>query len=164
MHCILFESDHCQLAVRAGDQIVWAKIDDGDAAWALAQHWHLASHGYPQTNIKVDGKWVRRLLHRLVLPGHPMLDHINGDRLDARLSNLRPATRAQNQWNRGKQPGARWSQHKGVTFNPKKGLWRATIIANRRKHYLGYFRTEAGAARAYREAARELHGEFARLS
>lgn len=86
------------------------------------------------------------------------IDHINCDPLDNRLVNLREATHQQNTFNqRGK--GA---VLKGVRKNPRGGSYIATIRAGTVR-YLGSFNTPEEAHAAYCAAAKELHGEFARL-
>ena len=87
------------------------------------------------------------------------VDHINGVPDDNRWSNLRDATRAENCLNR-----RGWSSLgiKGVTFHKHSGLWRSEISVNRKRNYLGYFKTPELAHEAYVAAAHKLHGEFAR--
>jgi len=85
------------------------------------------------------------------------IDHINCDREDNRLANLRPATRKQNAANKkayGKT-GAR-----GVVLI--KGRYQARIQANKKMVHLGCFDTLEEAAQAYRSAAIQTYGEFAR--
>ena len=88
------------------------------------------------------------------------VDHINGDRLDNRRANLRLCDRAQSTWNRGPRGGRKF---KGVTMLPS-GRWQSYITARGCQQYLGLFNTAEEAAAAYDDAARRLHGEFARLN
>lgn len=88
------------------------------------------------------------------------IDHINGDRTDNRLTNLRECMGSDNAKNRGKQAGS--SRFKGLTWY--RGKWFAQIAHEGRKHYLGLFSDEVAGARAYDEAALRLHGAFARLN
>jgi hypothetical protein len=119
---------------------------------------------YAQANIKVGGKWARVTLHRFVLSAGSgsLVDHRNGNGLDCTRGNLRTATRGQNQHNSGPRRGA--SRFKGVTWHRKAGKWLAQIMSDRVYRYLGLHATEQDAARAYDTAAKELHGEFARLN
>lgn len=90
------------------------------------------------------------------------VDHINRDRVDDRWTNLRPATRQQNQCNRGKQAN-NTSGFKGVHFHPQSGRWRARIGIGRKQKSLGTYDTPELAHEAYTAAAKQLHGEFAQV-
>lgn len=89
------------------------------------------------------------------------IDHIDHNRQNNRIENLREATRAQNGWNRIEQNG----NGKGVTFRPEKieRPWQAQIQTNNEKMHLGFYTTKEEAAEAYRQAAIQYHGEFACL-
>lgn len=105
----------------------------------------------------------RSLLHQHV-PGYSgFADHRNGNGLDNRRSNLRPATRRQNQMNMRKQRHTA-SQFKGVSWRPKDSGWGAYIRLNGRQTWLGLFAKEEDAALAYNFAAHEHFGEFAKLN
>lgn len=89
------------------------------------------------------------------------IDHINGDRADNRFANLREATRSQNNFNAGPQKN-NTSGRKGVCWNKRASKWQASIKKNNIQIYLGVFGSIDAAASAYEQAAKELHGEFAR--
>lgn len=82
------------------------------------------------------------------------IDHINHDGLDNRFSNLRIATKAENQRNQRLRGGT--SQFKGVDWDKKDGKWRARIKNNENSFHLGLFKNEIEAAQAYDKKAREL--------
>jgi hypothetical protein len=82
------------------------------------------------------------------------VDHINGDRADNRLGNLRVATKYQNAFNsRG------WGKRLKGAF-PKGNRWFSKIWCYGVNYHLGSYATEAEAHAAYCKAAKELHGEF----
>lgn len=86
------------------------------------------------------------------------IDHINCNRSDNRISNLRRATRAQNLQNRkAKNPAGKYSSHVGVTWHKRKLKWVSQIMVSGVLHWLGYFDDEQSAADAYINAKRELH-------
>lgn len=91
------------------------------------------------------------------------IDHINGDKSDNRASNLREATNAENQRNRGPQAN-NTSGFKGVTYYRKGGRWQAQIKVDGRVNHIGYFDTPEAAYAAYCAANRERHGEFGRVA
>ena len=96
-------------------------------------------------------------LHFYGEPAQGFLDHMNGDRGDNRIVNLRSATRDQNNQNRASTSG-----FKGVSWSKQKQRWRARIQAGGRRIELGRFATPEAAHAAYAKAAAKLHGEFAR--
>lgn len=108
------------------------------------------------------------LLHRVILGrilGRELTrteqtDHINSNPLDNRRENLRIATNAQNQHNKGRYLNNK-SGYKGVHWDRQKGKWRAEIQTMGKRTYLGYFPTPEEAYAAYCEAALKYHGEFA---
>lgn len=101
----------------------------------------------------------------LFQPSDPKIiyDHINRNAFDCRLSNFREATRTENSRNRKKSAGTT-SSFKGVFWNTEKGRWRAQIYVNGKLIFLGYFHLEIDAAKAYDQAARHWHKEFASLN
>lgn len=106
----------------------------------------------------VDRKMYR--VHHLVWMYHhghfvPELDHINRQRDDNRIENLRPCTHSQNLGN----ARARVHKYKGVTFCKATQKWRAQLNG-----HLGRFETMEEAALAYNAAAIEHFGEFANLN
>lgn len=101
-------------------------------------------------------------LHRFIT-GLPYVDHINGDGLDNRRSNLRPATRSQNMANRRMNENNK-SGFKGVYWNKASGKWHTQIGFEGRKLHLGFHVSVVDAARAYDDAAVRLFGEYARVN
>lgn len=87
------------------------------------------------------------------------LDHINGDRRDNRIENLRIANPSQNQANR--RPTSGRALPKGVRQR-SCGSYHVTVRKNYKKYYIGTFETLDAAQSAYVYASRKLFGEFAR--
>jgi hypothetical protein len=143
----------------------FALVDDEDYERVSALKWHLSPTGYGAARTpRPERKLVQ--LHRFILnpPDDMQVDHINGNGLDCRRENMRLATHQQNQQNR---PGEkrRLSKYKGVWLDDRyRKPWRAQIKADRTRYDLGRFASEDDAARAYNDAAKKLHGEFAWLN
>jgi hypothetical protein len=145
-----------------------AIVDEADYDLVMAhQRWKADRHGrtyYAVVNLWSGGECVGAVrMHRLILPGAEMVDHINGDGLDNRRCNLRVATNMQNQWNAGRRADNS-SGYKGVSLRRATGKWYAYIRVNGFQHSLGFHDTAEHAARARDAAALEMHGEFARLN
>lgn len=119
--------------------------------------------------VRNGGGHTTELLHRVILarklrrplrPGE-QVDHINGNPLDNRRSNLRLATHAQNMRN---SRALSASGYKGVTWHKQCRKWRAEIQHNGQKRHLGLYTSRIEAARAYDDAARQLFGPYAALN
>lgn len=96
-----------------------------------------------------------------VWPDHE-IDHKDGDFRNDAIANLRRATRIENQRNIGITKSNK-SGSKGVSFHSQRRKWTARISDGVGYRYLGLFLTKEDAATAYAQAAKEVHGEFARL-
>lgn len=105
-------------------------------------------------------------MHRQITRARPhqIVDHINHNGLDNRRANLRLTTGMLNSKNRRKRATSASSKYKGVSFGKAHRNWMAGITADKKKHHLGYFKSEREAAKAYDNAARKHHGEFASLN
>jgi hypothetical protein len=101
------------------------------------------------------------LLHRLIVnaPKGKDVDHINGNKLDNRRCNLRVCSRGINVQN---QKSWAKSGYKGV--NKNGNYWQANIYYDKKRQFLGNFKTIEQAAVAYNEAAYSLYGEHAQLN
>jgi len=119
-------------------------------------------HGYSQTYF--EGKNYR--LHRLVFLYHygylPFeIDHINGDKADNRIENLRAATSTQNQQN-AKLRKDNISGVKGVNWYKPSKKWQVQLRINTVKTHIGYFNNLELAELVAIEARDKYHKEFAR--
>lgn len=104
-------------------------------------------------------------MHREILdaPEDFLVDHIDGDGLHNRKSNLRLCTYAQNAFNRRPNRKSK-SKYKGLSFRKYNKQWEVQIIFNGKSNYLGRFDDEIEAALAYDRKAEQLFGEFAYLN
>ena len=91
----------------------------------------------------------------------PCVDHINNDKFNNDVKNLRWATHAENLMNKSKHKPTS-SIYKGVSY--ECNMYRAYIRINRIKTSLGSFKSETDAAKAYNNAAIKHFGEFAKLN
>lgn len=123
-------------------------------------NWHDNGNGY----VFRTEKGKRIYMHRELMSARKgqYVDHINLDRKDNRVSNLRICTNAQNARNQPKRPGT--SKFKGVYFDRRKKIWVAQITHNYQNRKLGNYLSEKEAALAYNFAAMYFFGSFARLN
>jgi hypothetical protein len=117
--------------------------------------------GYLRTiiqGVKIQVHRIIWVIHYGTIPEGYQIDHIDGDRANNRLTNLRLSTPSQNSQNRYRVSGT--SGYKGVTFNKNSQMWYAQIQMHGRRKHIGRFNTPEEAAVAYEEYAVKLHGEF----
>lgn len=137
-----------------------ALVDDRDLPTVVGLRWQAAARS------NGNGWYAKSshvLMHRLLMPGVGRVDHVNGDGLDNRRENLRPATQSQNLANQRPCRGGS-SRFKGVHWDRAKQRWMVTIRRDGRTRYVGRYDREVEAARAYNTAAVVLFGEYARLN
>ena len=122
------------------------------------------SHGYRKISVAGGQYYAHRLAWFYMTGKWPrsQIDHINMDRADNRFCNLREATNAENNNNRGLSR-RNTSGAKGVHFFRRVKKWKVAIRNNGQQIHLGYFSTKSEAEAAYARAAEDLHGEFRRL-
>lgn len=144
-------------------------VDDADYYNLASYRWVVNYYGYAVRSAHKDlGLNCTMLLHRQVMnpTKDQLIDHINGNRLDNRRSNLRIATHSENQRNRGKQNN-NTSGFKGVVFlksDQRRKKWAAQIKANGKQIRIGYYHTAEEASQAYTEASNKHYGEFSHVS
>lgn len=142
-----------------------ALVDDADYEW-LSQ-WKWAFNGrYAYRHPMINRKYHHKMMHRELIQPPPgmQVDHINGNTLDNRRSNLRICTPEQNSGNRRKSRGAITSVYKGVWFERSTQRWGTGVQRGKCRYPLGYYDTEIEAAYAYDAGAREVFGEFAKVN
>lgn len=154
-----------------------AIVDDEDYEELSQYKWHYTG-GYARRAKYLGGgaanpKLDRVRMHRQIMnaPKGVFVDHINGNTLDNRKSNLRLATESQNGANRGANNGKKSNPYKGVyrlTSPRAVKKWWALIVESstgvKKRRSLGVYATPEEAAQAYNEAALKYFGEFAYLN
>lgn len=130
-----------------------AVVDEEDYADLMQHKW--------QASDSAGGVYARRTtrgvppayMHRSIMGATEpsvVVDHINGDTLDNRRSNLQVVTQKQNTENRRRRSG------RGVSFYKPTGKWRAYLTDYYQQMHLGYFNTKEEAENAAAEGRRTL--------
>jgi hypothetical protein len=122
------------------------------------------SHGYKR--ILHDGKyWLEhRLIWRMFYGNFNYnLDHINGNKLDNRIENLRKCNQTQNTAN-SKIRSDNKSGYRGVVWHKATNKWQAQTMLKGKRIHIGLFNSKDEAALAYNYKAEELFGPFARFN
>ena len=114
--------------------------------------------GYLVINIKAKNYRTHRVVWMYVHGSFPDgdLDHINRDKKDNRIENLRIVTKSENRQNLDAQKNNK-SGMKGVWFHKQNKKWCASICINRKNKHLGSFATKEEAYAGYKTASKILH-------
>ena len=126
----------------------------------------VGSHGYVHVGLRLNGKRSTKMVHQLVAVafiGHTpcghrvVVDHINHDNSDNRLTNLQLISQRDNVV-RGKLTQGGSSNYVGVDWYKRFKKWRAQIRINGKKKFIGLFTDELEASQAYQDALKkEVH-------
>jgi hypothetical protein len=135
-------------------------VDEHGSVWSYRKNNLLkpllSSTGYNKVNLWKDEKMKAHLVHRLVsqafLENYSedlQVDHIDRNKQNNNISNLRMVTNQKNSFNRTKT--------KGYYFNKKAEKWHAQIMLNGKNKHLGYFDSESEAHESYLEGKKIFH-------
>ena len=147
-----------------------ALVDDEDFEYLNQWKWYVQKWNvgyYAVRNVRNNKKYIGyQSMHRLLSNNNNkslITDHVNGNTLDNRKSNLRICSFSDNNKNR-KISKNNSTGYKGVVYDKRNKKFIAKIGLNKKQIYLGYYIDPIDAARAYNAAALKYHGEFAHLN
>lgn len=157
---------------RALELFEYSSVDRG-LLWRVTRS--KAKAGHLAGSVDKDGYLIvgidgyRYKVHRVVylmfhgiLPDSP-IDHADCEKMNNLIGNLRPADHSQNRCN-VKLQRVNSTGFKGVHFNKNAKKFRSIIKARGATRFLGYFDTAEQAYEAYKAAAAEMHGQYARVA
>jgi Demerecviridae HNH endonuclease len=145
--------------------LIWICGGKGRRHEAGARAGTIEKSGYRRIRLSHRAYAAHRVAWALYYGEWPpgFLDHINRDRDDNRISNLRIATNSQNQANVGRCR-RNTSGYKGVSYDKGLGKWRAAIRRGGPPQTIGLFGSPEDAHAAYLKKAVAYFGEFARAA
>lgn len=153
--------------------LVYLLLSDGSVAVCdgcfydkvKGHNWSMGSgYAYITDNGSVPRRSIK--LHNFILehtPSDVIVDHINGNKLDNRLINLRIATHKENKRNSGGKRNST-SSYKGVSWDSSRNKWIASIQYGGKTHHIGRFDDEVECAKAYDKACMRIYGAYAKLN
>jgi hypothetical protein len=119
-------------------------------------------HGYNFVNLYNDRKHYNKKIHQLVANAFlfkeddkSVIDHIDRNKMNNRVSNLRYVSLSDNSKNQTKHADS-ISKYKGVSFDKSNNKWIAKICIDGKLKHIGCYKTEVEAATAYNELVREI--------
>lgn len=121
------------------------------------------SKGYIQIRFKGGNYLAHRLAYYMyhgVDPLEKFIDHIDGDKTNNKIKNLRIANNSQNGTNRVSLAINNTSGVTGVVWNKRKKKWMARVTINRFQKHLGIFANKEDAIKSRREAEIKYYGDF----
>ena len=168
--------DNCgkRLAYELAEELLSYSPTTGSLSWKISRSSRskkdgeagtVSSSGYKIIGVSINKKQYLLKAHRIAwfiyhkeMPPS-IIDHINGDKLNNEISNIRSCTQQQNQMNRPKLQN-NTSGYKGVSWASDRKKWRAHIRYNNKLIHIGQFDCPKEASKAYEDKASELFGEF----
>ncbi len=115
--------------------------------------------GYLRITVAGKSEYAHRLAWVYVHGFWPTehIDHINGNRSDNRIANLRAATSAENMQNMRQATKRSNSNVLGVSWHKRASKWQVHICVGKKRKYLGLFEDKSLAEQTYLAAKREMH-------
>lgn len=117
-------------------------------------------------HIGIDYKYYKehRLIYLIFNKNLPeIIDHIDGNKQNNKIENLRSCTKSENCLNAKHKKHSRCG-YKGVSYEKRYNSWVASITINGKRKYIGSYKDPMYAAFAYNQYAIVYHGKFAKLN
>lgn len=159
---ILYDENNNAIILTANNNKV---IVDKDLWYELMKYsWLTNPYGYCQALVNRKLIKMHQLVYQMYYDYIPkLIDHSNKNKSDNRIKNLIEKTCSENNHNKPKHINAT-SKYYGVSLHSGKVHWQVKIKKDGKEFYLGIYKNELDAAKAYNEKATELYGEHANLN
>jgi len=140
------------------DDEVWSYVRRGRYGWGWSKLTARLNKNTGYIDYHIGGKYIggHRVRYKLHNPEWDIedgskanvIDHIDNNRINNNIENLRVVTMSQNQWNR---------KAKGYCWHARDKRYSVNISVNKKKIYLGTFKTEEEARQCYLDAKKKYH-------
>lgn len=133
--------------------------ENSDVRFALKTAGYVNDKGYLVVSVHGTRYYAHRLAWAITHGYFPkfMIDHIDGNKLNNKISNLREVTASQNQWNQIKPNSRSKTGYLGVSIDLASQKYVASIRKNKKKIHIGRFECAIDAHNAYLKMKREIH-------
>ena len=130
-----------------------ARVDKSDYVLISKDKWTYDYKGYAYRKENGKSMFMHRVILGLVFGDGKIVDHINGNGLDNRRSNLQICSQAVNiaksHWDK-RMKKKKYSKHLGVTFDKNRGMFFSQKRINGKRYWGGLHKTEEGALKSYK--------------
>ena len=141
----------------------FTKVDDDDFEYLNKQKWYARKSRktyYACRSVHQGNHCRNEEMHRVIMktPKGMQVDHIDHDGLNNQKSNLRNCTANENRMNKSSRGKTKYIGVEKIVY------FQVRVTVNQRRIYVGRFKTEEEAARAYDETIKKHYGEFANFN
>jgi hypothetical protein len=124
---------------------------------------HINLHGYVQIKIFNKRFYAHRIIFFMFNGYFPQeVDHIDGNKSNNKIENLRASTKSQNNMNSKKRKD-NTSGIKGITWDKHRKKWKTYLQSNKIRYYLGSYVDIEMATQVINEFRKQQHNEYARF-
>jgi hypothetical protein len=142
----------------------YTTVDDEDFVSLNKYKWYATKKFKTYYAVRSLKNGSKIQMHRVILntPENMETDHVDGDGLNNQKNNLRACTHSENQSNKSKYVN-NTTGYKGLSWCERNKKWLVRISVNKKRFYLGHFKSKKEASEVYNIACLKKHGKFAKI-